>query len=308
MAEKTSATQKLKNKEIKRWWAPAFTLAAIVIFAISGWSWWHFVYSNPERTFFGALENHLRTAGLTRHVTQISGDQKLEQNVGLTLGAGQVAHGFTTITQQGEVNATIKTETISTPKEDHVRYTAIETNQKGQDGKDLDFTQLVNIWGKSAEGDASQTAGELYNESVLGVIPVGNLPADKRKEIIKFIHEKAVYDIDGNDVKRGIEGGRPVYTYKVTVAPEAYIGMLKMFGKAVGLTQLEMVDPASYKDTQPLVFEIKVDVWGRHITHVMFAEGERTERLSGFGISRHVDKPKDTIPLEELQTRLQSVQ
>ncbi len=304
----TITDQKPSQTEIKAWWAPAFTIAAVIIFAISGWGWWHFVRSDPSRTFYAALENSMQTGGVTRQVKQDSGGQTLNQDVRLNAGTQHVAHGATTIAQTGDVTANIKTEAISTPREDYVRYTQIETTQKGQDGKKLDFSKLINVWGKAAEGQ-SQAAGELYNESVLGVVPVGNVPAGARKEIMQFIHDKDVYSLDNKKIKQDIVGGRPVYTYEVKVSPENYIGMLKKFGKAVGLKQLEAVDPASYKNTEPLTFQLKVDVWGRHLTGIAFSGGERTERLSGYGIrADKVAMPQGAIPLEELQSRLQAIQ
>ena len=311
MAETTTSKESQKS-QIKGWWAPAFVGAAALIFVASGWMWWHYVRSNPERTFYAAIENSLRTPGVTRQVQQDSTGQKLDQRVQLSLGRQHVAHGQTTITQEGEVNATIKTEAISSPKEDYVRYTAIETTQKSQDGKALDFSKLINLWGKAvpdAQGQQGQSqAGELYNESVLGVVPVGNLRGHDRADVMKFVRETSVYSVDAKKIKRKIENGRPVYAYDITVMPEAYIGMLKKFGKAVGLKQLEAVDPASYKDTEPLTFQVSVDVWSRQLSSIVFGGGERTEHMVGYGVVRNVDIPKETIPLEELQTRLQAVQ
>lgn len=273
--------------------------------------WWHYVRSNPERTFFAAIENSLRTQGVTRQVEQASSGQKLDQRVQLSVGQQHVAHGQTVIEQQGEVNATIKTEAISTPQEDYVRYTTIDTTQKSKDGKDLDFSKLVNLWGKAVpdpQGQTQSQVGELYNESVLGVVPVGNLRPRDRADIMKLVRENNVYKVDPKSVKRKLEKNRPVYTYDVTVMPEAYIGMLKKYGKAAGLKQLEAVDPASYKDTEPLTFQVSVDVWSRQLASIVFGGGERTEHMSGYGVARHVDFPKETIPLSELQSRLQAVQ
>ncbi len=298
-----------KGGEIKNWWAPVLAGAAVIIFTASGWGWWHFVRSSPERTFYAAVVNSFRTTGVTRRVDQASSGQRLEQRTAVSVGAQHVAHGHTTISQQGDITAQVKTETISTPKEDYVRYTAIETTQKNQAGKPLDFSKLVNVWGKStAQGNSPQGAGELYNESVLGVVPVGNLSAAQRQEIMQFIRSKNVYTLDPKKIERGRDGMRPVYTYEVTVAPEAYIGMLKLFGKAAGLTQLEGIDPANYKEAQPLEFKVKVDVWSRQLSAITFGSGERTERLSGYGIPRSVALPKDTISLQELQNRLQATQ
>lgn len=307
MANNTLSGQ-TNSQEIRSWWAPLFIAAAVVIFVINGWAWWHFVRSNPERTFYASLENSLRTQGLTRTVEQASNGQSLEQGVQLNVGSQHVARSESTIKQEGEVNATIKTEQISTPKQDFVRYTTIDTTQKGENGQDLDFSELLGLWGKSDVADQTGAAGELYNESVLGVVPVGNLRSADRQAIMKFIKEKNVYTVDGKSVKRDIKNGRPVYTYEVTVTPEAYIGMLKLFGKAVGLKQLENVDPASYKDTEPLTFLMDVDVWGRQLSSISFGAGERTESFGSYGVARSVVLPKESVPLDELQARLQAVQ
>jgi hypothetical protein len=275
---------------------------AVLIFIGSGWGWWHYVRSNPERTFYAAVENSLRTQGFTKKVTQDSGDQKLEQGVQYSSGAQNVAHGFTTVTQTGDTNANIKTEVISNPKEEYIRYTTINTDQKKPDGSALDFTQLVNKWGKAD----STRGGDLYVETTLNVVPAGNLPADKRQPLMKMIRDKQVYKLD--NIQRALENGRPVYTYDVTVATETYVQMLKDFDKATGMARLESVDPATYKDSEPMTFQVKIDVWSQQLTQVNYAGGQRVEGFGSHGITRTVDLPTDYIPIEELQSRLQAVQ
>lgn len=299
--------QKLSSQAQDRW-AQFFVVAAIVIFAFSGWAWWHFVRSNPQRTFNAALNNSLRTRGMSRIVDQANGSQDLEQKVQLSQGAQNVAQGQTTIQQSGDVSANIVTQTIGTPYEDFVQYTKIETSQKSKDGKDLDFSELLGVWGKSTPTSGGQTTGELYNESVLGVVPMANLSAKQRTALMDMIVEKKVYQIDLDKVGRGIENGRPVYTYDVTVAPEAYVGMLKEFAKSAGLTQLEGINPADYKDSQPLTFKLKVDVWAQNFTAVEYQDGARSERYGSWGVSRSVKIPTETVPVEDLQSRLQAVQ
>lgn len=300
--------QNLYSESNQTKWTVFFSIMAVAIFGFSGWAWWHYVRSNPERTFYSAVENSLRSPGTTRHVQQSNGSQTLDQQVQLLLNGEDAAHGFTTIKQTGEIDATVKTETISTPSVDYVRYTDIQTTQKSTSGQPLDFKDLIGKWGKADATDGSQQPGELFNESILGVVPVANLAADKRDPLMDIIHDKNVYDFDAGNVKHELQGGRPVYTYQVTVKPEAYVTLLKEYGKTVGLAQLQQIEPANYKDSEPLKFELTVDVWSQHLTRVKYIDNDRTENLSSYGVVGNVDIPTETVPLSELQNKLQSIQ
>jgi hypothetical protein len=291
-----------KNSQAR--WTRAFAAVAVGIFIFSGWAWWHFVRSNPERTFFAAVENSLRTQGVTRFVDQESGSQKMAQKVHLGVGPKNLAHGQTTITQEGAVDATIKTEVISTDKEEYVRYTAIDTDQKGTNGQTLNFSSLLNIWGKTGQTGEGQP-GELFGESVLGVMPVANLTADRRAPVMHLIRDKKVYQIE--KVDRATEAGRPVYKYTVKVTPEAYVEMLKEFGKTIKLPQLDGLNPADYKDADPITFSVKVDVWSRQMTGIEYAGGSRSEKMASYGVVPEASAPGESIPVEELQSKLQTI-
>lgn len=286
--------------------ANIFLAASIILLLASGWAWWHFVRSNPERTFYGMIENSLKTQGVTRQVVQENNGQKMEQSVQLSLVPQGVAKGYTHISQEGLVEASVKTENISTPVADYVRYTHIETDQKNVLGKSIDFSSLLNVWGRT-DTAAQQSTGELYGESILGVVPVGNLSAENRRELMKLIIDDKVYQF-GDGIKREVKDGRPVYTYDVKVEPEAYVAMLKVFAKSLGMNQLEQVNPADYKDSEPLAFKLAVDVWSRHLIGVEYSGTGRVESLGGHGVQRAVALPADFISIEALQTKLQSLQ
>lgn len=307
MTAKNSLVRLYQLKHPGRWTA-VVGLLALLVFSVSGWAWWHVVRSDPARTFYATLDNSLKTRAVTRTVTQAAAGQSLEQSTGATFAPHHQAHGTTTINQQGEVSATIKTETISSPKEDYVRYVTIETSQKSATGQSLDFSKVINVWGKNQASDQAQPVGELYGESVLGVVPLGSLAHADRAAVLEIIRDQAVYAFDEQKVVRKLEHGRPVYIYDVTVKPEAYVAMLKRFGKAIGLKQLETVDPSSYRDTEPLHFKLTIDVWSRQLTSVVYEDGERTEHMKDHGVARHVPAPKESISFTELQSRLQSIQ
>ncbi|HTE22870.1 MAG TPA: hypothetical protein VK674_07600 [Candidatus Limnocylindria bacterium] len=282
-------------------------VAAAVVFGLSGWAWWHNVRSDPQRTLYGAIENSLRTRSVTRQVVQKSGAQTLEQGIGLSLSPVAQAHGFTTMQQNGEVNATVKTEVISSASGEYTRYSAINTDQKSAKGKVMNFSAVLNIWGKSSSDQTGQP-GELYGESLLGVVPSANLSATNRQAVMQTVRDNNVYDFDEKSVERKLVDGRPTYVYNVTVQPVAYIKLLKQFGGLVGFKQLEALNPEQYKDAQALTFKLTVDVWGQKLTGIEYAGGVRTEHMGSYGVHKAVKPPQDSIPAEELQAKLQQVQ
>ena len=286
---------------------PLFVVSAIIVLGCSGWGYWHSIRSNPERTLYGAIENNFRVKSLTRQVVQQNGPQKRELDVELSLSPEAVAHGHDNISQTGEVDASVKTESMSTPSEEFVRYTSIETTQKNAKGEGLDFKDLLGKWGRSSSEKTGQP-GELYGESILGVVPTGNLGARDRQALMKTIRDNNVYKFDEATLSRSNENGRPTYVYDVTVTPTAYIQVLKQFGTMVGLKQLEGLDPSQYANAEPLTFKLTVDVWSQKFTGIEYAGGQRTERIGSYGLNHDVTLPKESIPVEELQAKLQAAQ
>jgi hypothetical protein len=53
-----------------------------------------------------------------------------------------------------------------------------------------------------------------------------------------------------------------------------------------------------------------VDVWSRHLISIYYLDSNRVEGFGGYGISMPITIPRDedTIPVEELQNRIQSIQ
>ncbi len=282
---------------------------AIVLAIGAFWSWWHYVRSNPKRVFEAAVSNNLKVRGVTDHLLQSNGNQKLDQTVQLMTGPENTAHASTVLSQEGSGGGSVQTETIGTPFADYVRYTSIMTSQKNAEGKPLDFSKILGVWGTTGSTDSKgDTNGDLYNQIILGIVPFANLPAAERTALLKQIKDQKVYDVDYSHVEHKIVNGRPVYIYKVTVKPEAFVGLLKTLGSYLGLTQLETVDPSSYKQSPPLKVELGVDVWTRQLNSATYVNNDRTERLSAYGVQRPVELPKNAVSTDELQTRVQSIQ
>lgn len=281
---------------------------AVIIFLGTGWVWWHNIRSNPETVFKEMIANSLRTTAVTDHIKQTSSGQELDQTINLMTTPVHVAHAEAVLSQQGDTSASVTTETIGTPFTDYVRYVNIATDQKDTNGKALDFSKVLNIWGKAGTGaDPTSTNGEIYNQTILSVVPIANLPVGQRKELLNQIENQGVYTT-APSVDRHIENGRPTYTYKVTIKPQAYVAMLKTLGHDLGLSQLETVRPEDYASAQSIDFNLSVDVWTRTLKSISYTSGDRTETFSAYGLHKNIAFPKDTISTEDLQTRVQSLQ
>lgn len=282
-------------------------MLGLLLFIGAGGVWWQQVASSPERVFYTMLDNSMKTRGIGRHVVQDSGSQKLDQRTQLTTGQHAVASSLTTLSQG--IGTAVKTQTIGTPTDDYVRYVTIETDQIGEDGQPLDFGDVLGIWGVSDNDQlGSETRGELYGQNVLGVVPIGFVPPDTRRELIDLMREENIYSVDFSKARRELLNGRPHYTYDVEVQPENYIVMLKQFAKAVGLTQLETLDPKAFSEAEPFTFSMTVDIWSRQLAAVTYADSARKETYSSYGQKTPVKLPEQTISVEELQSRLQSIQ
>lgn len=251
------------------------------------------------------LENSLRTESVTKQISQGDETQSLNQTVRLQTGQQHVAQSSTELSQTGLANAEVTTESIGTPTADFVRYVSIATDQKSSSGSELDFSKVLGVWGKTEAGGS--TSGELYNESVLGVIPIGNLPADKRKQLVALAEELDVYKVEYENVKRGTLNGRPTYQYTVKVLPAAYVSLLKTYASMSGLTHLTDINPSSYENADSIEFELTVDVMTRRLASITYANG-RKENYVSYGSTPQVNPPTEAVTVEELQSRLQDIE
>jgi hypothetical protein len=262
-------------------------------------------YSDPRRVFNAMLENSLRTSSVLKQVTQVSDNQTLDQRVRLQLGGDHVAQSVTTLSQTGLASANVMTESIGTPNADFVRYRSIKTDQKNEAGEEIDFSNIVDVWGRTEASET--TSGELYNELVLGVIPIGNLSHQDRKELLQDMTELDVYKVEYENVKRGSANGRPAYSYRVKIRPETYVTLLKKYATKVGLSHLDNINPQNYSSAPPIEFTISVDIMTRRLVGIEYDSG-RQEYYTSYGTEADVELPNDTVPVEELQDRLRNIE
>jgi hypothetical protein len=284
------------------------TIIGIIVMIFGLWVYWNYILNSPKNLFNSAIENSMRTRGFTRQSDQSNASQAVLQKLRLQLGQFNDVHAQSSLIQGSLENpdAIVQTESIGTKSSDFVRYSSIQTSQKNEEGLDFDFSNVVGIWGRS-ENRGSDSEGELFGEISLGVVPAGYMDRSSRLEILNFIKDKNVYEVDYNNVTKTRDGGRLQYIYQVRVKPALYVEMLRLFSRTQGFSQLDDLDPAQYNNSAPLQFEISVDMWSRQLTRIVHKDSGRIENFEAHGAIAPVQYPESSIPLNELQERLQTI-
>lgn len=302
MAKKTDIIESIRNNRL----APRlFVIAGLVVFGVSGWLWWSKVYTNPSRVFYDMINQSLRTSSVTRKVSLQAKGTSLAQIFDLSFGTQNKSHKSETLKQASEqVTAQITTESFGTPQEDYTRFVAIDTKETNEQGKLLDFSELIGVWGKSDEPGSGQTN---FSETLFGAVPMANLPPQKRAELVNYILKNNVFEIDYRSFERSWVNGRQIYIYPVTIKEETYKPMLQEYTRLLGLRPEDGIDLSSNEGFPPLEMELAVDVLSRQLRSVRYASNGRFETYSGYGLKRPINLPKETIPVSELKKRLQTI-
>jgi hypothetical protein len=288
----------------------AVVVISVLIILIFGWIWWAKVYNSPRNVFNAMLENSLSTAGVTRHLSQSDGASKQDEYTQLNFGADKYVRIVSITNQQDQTGqpSHVETESLGTPDADYARYTKIQTGTTAA-GKTPDYSKTLGIWGKSAHTDQSSQSG-YFNQSILGLVPMGNLGWRQREDVLNQMFKSGVYTPDYKKVTSKKLNGRSVYVYEVNIKPQAYVQMLQSYVKAMGLTKIEGLDPSAYNNEQPITLQFAVDKTSRQLSQISFSnasqQGQRNENYSGYGIDKPLNEPKQTISFSELQSRIQA--
>lgn len=239
----------------------------------------------------------MATESVTIESSQEQQGMNVRQVARYQLGATNLAHSATVITQEG---TTVKSEMLATPQTDYTRYTQINTSSLGADGKPLDFSKLLNTWAAGQEG-----AGELFSQALFdNVVLHASLNPEQRQKLLDQMRTSNVYEIEGKPVKRvNKETGREEYVYKVKVQYIPYVQLLKSFTNQVGLHNFDDIDPNSYSGTPPFETRLAIDVRSRHLSSVEQTSGQQSQKYSGYGIPIRMDIPKKVITEDELKAR-----
>jgi hypothetical protein len=258
------------------------------------------------------VNNSLSTRGVTIEISQTNEQSSVKQLVQMELGSTNKAHSLTTL-RQG--NTEVKTEIIGTRDTDYTRYRSIDTDQKNAQGKSLDVSKVVGVWSKSdgtKQTETGASSNQLFSQVLLGIglpvgsvpVPIGEVTAGQREDMVRQIRDNNVYEISFKDVKKERKDGRLRYTYEAKIQTILYVRMMKQFGENLGLTELSKVDPNSYQTTEPLNVKLTVDAVSRQLVSIENTQAQYKQTYSGYGLPLKVAIPKQTITAAELQKRL----
>lgn len=282
--------------------AKRLAVVLAVLLLTAGFFWWTKVFNSPENVFWGMIENSLATSSVTRRVNQLSPGGSVDTYSRLQTGATNASHSLE-ITKQGQT--TVTKETIGTPDADYARYVGIDTDQMSVSGEPVDFSSVLGVWGKSTEEQSSEA--QYFNQAILGTVPFASLSSTDRREIVDFMRQNGVYTVAYNEVQKSHEDGRKIYAYKVKISPVAYFRMLQLFADKLGLPEVPALEPSQYEGVAELETEFMVGKNSRQLLAIRYLGSGQEETYSSYGLSVPIQTPQNTIPLTELQTRIQNL-
>jgi hypothetical protein len=301
--KKPKTAKKTKKINTARFGLKLIALACIILVGASVWLWWTKVVMNPDRALQDAISNSLKAKSISKHVIQSGANGEIDQTSYLSFFPPSVSSQTSTVLTQGRGSnsASITTETIGTPEADYVRYAAYEGGQ-GIPGTER-LESLLGVWAKRTQSLSQGEELTFLNETLFGVIPFADLDEGQRGQLIAMIDEKNIYQY--SSAERKIEGNRPVYVYDLTINPADLVGMIKEYVQLAGAGDSSQLNPAQYQGLGKLQVQLTVDIFSRQVVEVAYPNG-RVETYTGQNLYRPVDIPADTIPVEELQKRLQA--
>lgn len=285
--------------------ALSIALVAAIIFIVSGVMWWRQVYNNPRRVFETMLSNNLSTQGVTRSSKTVNQGAPIDKTEQISFVPQIASRTLVIVDQQGQEGESTKitSESIGTLNEDYSRYIKIETSQKNEQGKPLDYSKVVNIWGKS---DPAQGEAQNFSQAALGLIPFANLDAETRDKVLELLRVKKAYEVDYSKVEPRKVDNKSALVFPVKVNTASYVEALKIIAKATGLGDTPGLDPAQYKEQAPIDIKIVVDKHSRHILEVDYGQNQK-EQYSAYGLSLPIELPGSSIPISELQQKVQEI-
>jgi hypothetical protein len=276
-------------------------LVGLIILVLGGWLWWDKVYNNPDHVFWSMINNSLVTNSVTRITRQSSDGQSQDQYTRILFGSQNASRTLGIRQQdQGNTHNTVVQEVIGTPTTDYVGFPTVKTSSSGPD-----YSSIRGVWGKS-NGQSSDAQN--FKQAIFGTVPFAPLNPSQRAALINEMKVKNVYA--GNFIKaaKQKQNGRSVFVYSLNINPTPYFETMQQFGKILGLGQVSGLDPAQYAGVGPLSVQFTVDVLSRQLTKIHYTTTEQDETYTSYGITAPIELPARTIPLNELQKRVESIQ
>ena len=145
--------KKLPQINLVQW----LVLLGVLVLVASLTAWTYYVHSNPNRVFWGMVENNLSTRSFTKTIASSESGQTTTQILQAQTSPRHITNGLVTIEYPAS-NTKVVTENIGTPYVDYISYKTIQTDQTSESGEKLDFSSVLNTWGKQEPQAPAETA------------------------------------------------------------------------------------------------------------------------------------------------------
>lgn len=282
--------------------AALYVLSAVV-FIFAGVTWWKQVYNSPHRVFDAMLSNNLSTSSVTRETKNEQDGSTIDKIEKISFVPESGAHSLINIKQSAKGSESdVQTETLGSISADFSRYNKISTSQKNADGKKLDYSSVQGIWGKSVPGESQP---QYFSQAVLGIVPFANLNPETRAKVLKVMTDKKAYTVDYDGVKPAKVDGKSALVFPVSVDTAGYVEALNIIIESIGLQNAKL-DASQYKGQPPISITLTVDKLSRHLLEASIS-GQQKETYSAYGIKTPLQFPDKTIPVTELQQKVQAI-
>lgn len=296
---------KTKNKKkvgSTRFAISIVVLACVLLLGVTGWLWWSKIVVNPDRVLGDTISNNLITKSITKHVSQSGPEGGVEQTAYLSFFPPDVNAQTKTVLSQGTGSnvASITTDTIGTKTADYVRYSNV-TGAEGLPGADR-LNDLLGVWAKRQSNPANGEQLTFLNETVFNVMLFGDLNSENRAKLEELIYKNNLYQY--SSAEKRLENKRFVYVYDVSINPEALVTVIQEYVRLTGVADPDQFNPAQYKGVPPVKVQLTIDIFSRQLQKIEYSTG-RTETYSGQNLYRPDNIPEQTIPIDELQKKLQ---
>lgn len=285
--------------KVRIWWAVG--AAIIIVLGLAAYGFYKASHTprTPYDAFWNALTTAVTTDGITCTVHDKTAGRDNLQAVSLDLVSKANATSKTTLEQSG---STVKTEGISTASDDYVRYTQIQTSIPN---KKLDFSSVLNVWGKQSHGSSAS----LFEQTVLGgcVVPLAKLSNAQAADLVTDMKKNKVFQADYSHPAKASVSGTAVLRYATMLPPDKYIPFMKRFAAAYGLQSLNTLDASSFSGRAPENITLDIAADTDRLYEISFTGQNHTIQFSDYDKRPHIIIPSKTIPMAELEQRLQSI-
>lgn len=274
------------------------TVLAVIILGAGVVLWYKNIFMNPQRVFYGMLNNSLHTTSITREISSMGATQTVRINY----YSEPFTITKTEMTQPGQHGEnSVTTQTIGTKNADFVRYIKLTTNGQPTPGAD----NVINTWASQSSENSLMQKPTFLNEISLALVPFGNLNNQDTQKITDIARSKHVYSINGS--QKRIVNNRLAFVFDVSVKPSSLIEMLKTYSEVTGLGDTSQLNPKDYEKSQDVKIKVAVDLFSRQLISIEYPEAMRTENYSGYGLKNNETLPSHPISMTELQNRIQQM-